>query len=131
MKCAALTSISPSIIEALKGGKPRTLELQSAHNIITLRDVEPGSVLFLTSVDLDDLGEGDAGIVVHVLSLSISMKRLIGFISPPAIIEERERTSARVQVRYTCNSFVKNVISKGLGNPTVIEVVKSACYHAG
>jgi hypothetical protein len=131
MKCAALTSISPSIIESLKGGKPRTLELQSAHNIITLRDVEPGSVIFLTSVDLDDLGEGDAGIVVHVLSLSISMKRLIGFISPPAIVEERERTSARVQVRYSCNSFVKEVISRGLGNPTVIEVVKSACYHAG
>ena len=131
MQCAALTGISPSVIDSLKGGRPRTLELQSAHNIITLRDVEPGSVIFLTSIDLEDLSEGDAGIMVHVISLTISMKRLIGFISPPTVVEERERTSARIQVRYACNSFVKNVSSKGLGNPTVIEVIKSSCYRAG
>jgi uncharacterized protein len=131
MECAALTGISPSLIDNLKGGKPRTLELQSAHNIITLRNVEPGSIIFLTSVDLEDLSEGDAGISVNVLAITISMKRLIGFISPPTIVEERERTSARIQVRYGCNSFVKSVLSKGLGNPTVVEVIKSSCYRAG
>ncbi|WP_286878694.1 DUF473 family protein, partial [Methanoculleus sp. UBA413] len=35
MKYAALTGISPSVIAELKGGKARTLELCSAHNIIT------------------------------------------------------------------------------------------------
>jgi hypothetical protein len=129
MQCAALTGISPTIIDELRAGKPRTLELQSAHNIITLREIEPGSAIFLTSVDQDDLSEGDGGILAQVIALSISMKRLT--VSSPAIFEERERTSARIQVRYVCSSFAKTVVNKRFGQPTIIEYVKSSCYHAG
>ena len=57
MKCAALTGISPEIIKDLKAGRPRTIELQSTHNIVTIAEVEPGpeTHIFLTSIDLADL----------------------------------------------------------------------------
>jgi len=57
MKYAALTGISPSVIAELKSGKARTLELSSAHNIITLTEATPGECLFLTSVNEEDLPE--------------------------------------------------------------------------
>ena len=44
MKINALTGISAAVIAELKKGKPRTIELQSAHNIITLIDVLPGII---------------------------------------------------------------------------------------
>lgn len=75
LKCIALTGIGPHIIEELKKGKPRTLELQSAHNLISLTVTSPGDVLLLTSVDLDDFTAGDrGGIIVQVISLTINMK---------------------------------------------------------
>ncbi len=81
MRCAALTGISPEIIKDLKGGRPRTIELQSTHNIVTIAAVEPGpeTHMFMTSIDLADLGPGDAGICVYVLSTAISMKRIVEF----------------------------------------------------
>ncbi|MFA5237864.1 MAG: DUF473 family protein, partial [Methanoregula sp.] len=51
MKCAALTGISPEVIRDLRTGKPRTIELQSTHNIVTLDGIEPGPEvhIFMTS----------------------------------------------------------------------------------
>lgn len=131
MRCAALTGINPAIIDALRTGRPRTLELQSAHNIITLAGEEPGSFIFLTAIDMEDLSPGDVGILAQILSISVSMRRIVVEYSHSSSIEERERTSARVQLKYACPSIIKSIQSKGMGNPTVIEVVKSECYHAG
>ena len=39
MKCAALTGISPEVIKDLKKGNPRTIELQSTHNIVSIATV--------------------------------------------------------------------------------------------
>ena len=60
MKCIALTGIFPQVIDELKKGIPRTVELTSAHNIISLTQVEPGSQIFLTMVDCEDVAVGDA-----------------------------------------------------------------------
>jgi hypothetical protein len=132
MKCAALTGISPEIIKDLKAGRPRTIELQSTHNIVTIADVEPGpeTHIFLTSIDLADLSPGDPGICAYVLATSISMKRMVEF-SQGSMYEERERMSARVQVKYCASSVVKQVFHKGMTSPTAVEVLKSSCYHAG
>jgi hypothetical protein len=132
MKCAALTGISPEIIKDIKGGRPRTIELQSTHNIVTIAEVEPGpkTHIFLTSVDLADLSPGDPGICAYVLATSISMKRMVEF-SQGSLYEERERISARVQVKYCASSVVKQVFHKGITFPTTVEVLKSSCYHAG
>jgi uncharacterized protein len=132
MKCAALTGISPDIIKDLKAGRPRTIELQSTHNIVTIVEVEPGpeTHIFLTSVDLADLSPGDPGICAYVLSTSITMKRMVEF-SQGSHYEERERMSARVQVKYCASSVVKQVFHKGITSPTTVEVLKSSCYHAG
>jgi hypothetical protein len=132
MKCAALTGISPDIIKDLKAGRPRTIELQSTHNIVTIAEVEPGpeTHIFLTSIDLADLSPGDPGICAYVLATSITMKRMVEF-SHGSHYEERERMSARVQVKYCASSVVKEVFHKGMTSPTAVEVLKSACYHAG
>jgi hypothetical protein len=132
MKCAALTGISPEIIKDLRGGKPRTIELQSMHNIVSIAEVKPGpdSHIFMTSIDLEDLDPGDQGICVIVMATSISMKRMVEF-SHGMYYEERERMSARIQVKYCASSIVKGVYREGVFGPTNVEVLKSSCYHAG
>jgi len=133
MRCAALTGIAPEVIKDLKAGRPRTIELQSTHNIVTLATVEPGPDchIFMTSIDLEDLGPGDTGICVFVLSSSIAMKRLVEFSHAGGYYEERERMSARVQVRYCASSVIKEVFHEGLTKPIEVEVLKTSCYHAG
>ena len=132
MRCAALTGISPEVIKDLKKGNPRTIELQSTHNIVSIATVTPGpeTHVFMTSVDHEDLDPGDAGICVYVLATSISMKRMVEF-SHGSYFEERERTSARVQVKYCATSVVKQVFHEDNVGPTQVEVLKSSCYHAG
>jgi hypothetical protein len=132
MKCAALTGISPEIIKDLRGGKSRTIELQSMHNIVSIAEVKPGpdSHIFMTSIDLEDLDPGDQGICVIVLAISVSMKRMVEF-SHGLYYEERERMSARIQVKYCASSVVKQVFREGVFGPTTVEVLKSSCYHAG
>jgi hypothetical protein len=132
MKCAALTGISPEIIKDLRGGKPRTIELQSMHNIVSIAEVKPGpdSHIFMTSIDLEDLDPGDQGICVIVLAISVSMKRMVEF-SHGLYYEERERMSARIQVKYCASSVVKQVFRERVFGPTTVEVLKSSCYHAG
>jgi hypothetical protein len=132
MKCAALSGISPEIIKDLRKGKPRTIELQSMHNIVSIADVKPGpdSHIFMTSIDLEDLDPGDLGICVIVLATSVSMKRMVEF-SHGLFYEERERMSARIQVKYCASSVVKQVFREGFFGPTTVEVLKSSCYHAG
>jgi hypothetical protein len=132
MRCAALTGIAPEVIKDIKAGRPRTVELQSTHNIVTMATVEPGpeTHIFMTSIDIEDLGPGDAGICVCVLSSSITMKRIVEF-SHGRYYEERERMSARVQVKYCATSVIKKVFHEGLMQPTEVEVLKSSCYHAG
>jgi hypothetical protein len=132
MRCAALTGIAPEVIREIKSGRPRTIELQSTHNIVTVADVDPApdTHLFMTSTDIEDLGPGDTGICVFILSSTISMKRIVEF-SHGSFYEERERMSARVQVKYCATSVVKEVFHKGMCSPTTVEVMKSSCYHAG
>lgn len=130
MNCFALTGISPELIREIKQGKPRTLELQSTHNVITLSAANPGSHLFVTSIEFDDLTPGDSGIMVELLSVSITMKRMMEF-SMGLHYEERERISARIQVKFCGTSSIKSVTHEGLTQPIMVEVVKSSCFHAG
>ncbi|NLX49180.1 MAG: DUF473 family protein [Methanospirillum sp.] len=130
MEIPALTSLSPEILRELKRGLPRTLEVQSAHNVITIANIEPGDHVFMTSVDSEDLYPGDRGILVDVLSIAVSMKRLIEF-SSGTHYEERERTSVRVQVRYCADSTVKSVVDRAIFGPTRVDVVRAPCCHAG
>jgi hypothetical protein len=129
MTFAALTGISPAIVEELKRGRPRTVELTSAHNVITLTGVKAGDKIFMTTLDCQDLGPGDSGIMVQVNTVAISMKRVIEFTNP-LFFEERERMAARMQVKFCGTSTVKQVESRGMGRPILVDVVKTACYHA-
>jgi uncharacterized protein len=129
MNCNALTGISPEVIRELQKGKPRTLELQSTHNVVTLAGLEPGSAVFMTSVDLEDISPGDTGIIVELISVSITMKRMVEF-TQGLHYEERERMSARIKVRCIGSSTVKTVSLESMIRPVSVDVVKSACYHA-
>ncbi|MDD1709020.1 MAG: DUF473 domain-containing protein [Methanoregulaceae archaeon] len=130
MKCYALTGISPDVIQELHKGRPRTLELQSTHNVITLAGLNPGSSVFMTSVDMEDLDPGDSGIIAEIITISITMKRMVEFIQGYHF-EERERMSARIKVRCIGSSIVKAVSHESITHPVSVDVVKSACYHAG
>jgi hypothetical protein len=129
MNCYALTGISAEVIRELQRGKPRTLELQSAHNVVTLAGLDPGSAIFMTSIDLEDLAPGDNGIIVELISVSIMMKRMVEF-TQGLHYEERERMSARIKVRCIGSSTVKTVSLESMIRPVAVDVVKSACYHA-
>ena len=129
MMVAALTGISPIVIADLKLGKPRTIELQSTHNVITLSEVNPGDHIFLTAITPDDLSPGDSGIILDVQMISISMKRVIEY-SHGTFFEERERTSARIQLKYCGTSIVKEVGNKTCCKATYVDVVKHTCFHA-
>lgn len=129
MKCFALTGISPEVIRELKHGKPRTLELQSTHNVVTLAGIDPGTPVFMTSIDMEDLAAGDSGIIVDVVSVSIMMKRMVEF-TQGHHYEERERMSARIKVQCVGSSTVKSVTHEGVIQPITVDVVKSSCYHA-
>jgi len=129
MKYAALTGISPSVIAELKSGKPRTLELTSAHNIITLTGSAPGDCVFVTSITEEDLSPGDPGIMVDLLALNISMRRIE--VANPVFYEERERMSARIKVRFRGVTIARNVEGRKWGEPTMVDIVPSACYRAG
>lgn len=131
MKITALTGIAGAVLSELKMGKPRTLEMQSANNVVAIASLEPGpsTHLFLTSVDLEDLSPGDMGIIVQVLSVNIAMKRMIDVIHP-VYYEERERLSARVQVRYCGTSMVKAVSAGSLCRPTEVDIVMAPHYRA-
>jgi hypothetical protein len=130
MICFALTGIAPEVIRELKLGKPRTLELQSTHNVVTLAGINAGSPVFLTSVDMEDLSAGDSGIIVELLSISITMKRIVEF-SQGLHYEERERMSARIKVKCIGTSTVKSVTHEGVIKPVSVDIVKSSCFHAG
>jgi hypothetical protein len=129
MNCYALTGIAPEVITELHRGKARTLELQSTHNVITLAGIEPGSAVFMTSENLEDLTPGDTGIIVELIGVSITMKRVVEF-TQGLHYEERERMSARIKVRCIGSSTVKSVTQESMIRPVSVEVVKSACYHA-
>ncbi len=130
MMCTALTGISPSVIAELKNGKARTIELSSAHNIISLTEAAPGECIFMTSVDQDDFSEGDPGILVDLLALTISMKRLVEFVNP-VYFEERERMSARIKVKYAGSTLAREVEGQDWGKPTKVDIIRSSCYRAG
>ncbi|BBL69138.1 DUF473 domain-containing protein [Methanoculleus chikugoensis] len=129
MKYAALTGISPSVIAELKSGKARTLELNSAHNIITLTETAPGECIFMTSINEEDLSPGDPGIMVDLLALSIGMRRIE--VTNPFFYEERERMSARIKVQFRGVTIARDVEGRKWGDPTKVEIIRSACYRAG
>lgn len=130
MKCFALTGIAPQVIRELQEGKARTLELQSTHNVVTLAGIPAGSFIFMTSVDMEDISPGDSGIIVELLAVSITMKRIMEY-SHGLHYEERERMSARIKVKCVGSSTVRSVTTEGFIQPITVEVLKSACYHAG
>jgi len=130
MKYAALTGISPTVIADLKRGRARTLELKSAHNIITLTEAAPGECIFITSVSEEDLSPGDPGIMADLLVLNIGMRRVVDFVNP-FFYEEREQMSARIKVQFRGTTFASGVEGHKWGDPTRVEIIKSACYRAG
>ncbi|NLM28814.1 MAG: DUF473 family protein, partial [Methanomicrobiales archaeon] len=89
----------------------------------------PGECIFMTWVNEEDLAAGDPGIMVELLVLSISMKRVE--IVNPLFIEEHERMSARIKVQFRGTTIARGVDERKWGDPTTVEVIRSACYRAG
>jgi len=131
MECIALTGIFPQVIEELKKGIPRTIELTSAHNVISLTQVTPGSLIFLTTVDCEDVTVGDTGIIAEVISVAITMKHTVESGSGYHIME-REKLSARVKLKFVSKTTIRaNVTRCSITEPRIVDVVRPVAYHAG
>ncbi len=131
MECIALSGIHQSVIDELRKGIPRTIELTSAHNVISIANVSPGNRLFMTPVDCEDLSVGDTGIIVEVLSIAISMKHLVE-VTPTQHIMERERMSARIKVRFIQNTTIRATVNPcRLTEPRLVDIVRPVTFRAG
>lgn len=131
MECITVSGIAPQVIEELRKGVPRTVELTSAHNVIALSNVTPGSQVFMTSIDCEDISVGDSGIIIEILSVIITMKHLVE-VSQGYHVMERERMSARCKVKYISNSTIKSTINPcRLTEPRRVDVVRPVMFRAG
>jgi hypothetical protein len=130
MKCITLTGISKGTIEELKRGTPRTVELTSTHNIISLSHATVGADIFLTSIDCEDITTGDSGIIVHLISTSISMKHVAE--ASGSHICERERVTARMKVKFISTAKIRAAPACCvLTQATVTDIIKQTGYIAG
>ena len=130
MKCITLTGISKGTIEELKRGTPRTVELTSTHNIVSLSHAAIGTDIFLTSIDCEDITTGDSGILVHLISATISMKHIVEM--GGSHICERERVTARMKVKFISTAKIREApASCVLTQATVTDIIKPTGYIAG
>jgi uncharacterized protein len=131
MEVIALTGINPSVIEELKKAIPRTVELTSAHNVISLGKVSPGSMVFMTNITCEDIAMGDSGIIVEIISITISMKHMVEITNAQSMIES-ERMSARIKVKFLASSTIRNSVTCcQITNPRVVDVVRPVIFIAG
>jgi hypothetical protein len=129
MECIALTGISKETIAELKKGVPRTLELTSAHNIISLASAQADMDIFLTSIECEDITAGDSGILAHLISITISMKHIVT--AGQSHICEREHATARIKVKFISNAKVRTAPSTCvLAQRTVADIIRPTGYLA-
>jgi len=129
MECIVLTGITGNVIKELQKGIPRTIELNSAHNIISVASVNPGEQIFMTSVTCEDLNPGDTGIILEIIAISINVKQYIDAAHGIYIVEQ-ERTYARIKTKYIGNSTIKSITECSLTKPRKVDVVRPARFHA-
>ena len=129
MEYITLTGISKETIEELKRGIPRTVELTSTHNIISLASASPDTDIFLTSIECEDITTGDTGIIVHLISSTISMKHMVEI--GGSHICEREHVTARMKVKFISTAKIKTVPCCVLTQARVAEIIRPTGYLAG
>ncbi|MDD3042434.1 MAG: DUF473 domain-containing protein [Methanosarcinaceae archaeon] len=128
MEYIALTGIADSVIETLKNHNLRTIELRSPQNFFSVLGLDAGDFVLLTSSRLQDLSNGTMGLVARVVQKQISTHSLI--MGNDLYIEEREATMARIQLKCKCMARVRDVLSKEIGKPVVVDVLEISCYEA-
>ena len=129
MECITLTGISKETIDELKRGIPRTVELISANNIISLASATVDTDIFLTSIDCEDIVAGDPGIIVHLISSTIFMKHTVEMSGNH--IFERERLTARMKVKFVSIAKIKTVPACEFTKATVADIIRPTGYIAG
>jgi len=123
VKCYVLTGISRDVIDALLRREIRSIELRSAHNVATALKAEIGSCVLLTPAKLSDLGKGVTGIVAEITDSL--------FFASGGHFEESEITTVRLILRPKGFGRVVSVVSAGILDTTVAEVVSISHFDAG
>lgn len=116
------------MIEVLKNHTIRTIEIRNPLNFFGVLGLNVGDYVLLTSTSFHDLTDGTPGLIVKVLQRQISTHSVIS--ANEFYIEEREAASARIQLEYKCVARVRNIISKELGKPIVVDAREISCYEA-
>jgi len=129
VKCYVLTGISRDVIDALLRREIRSIELRSAHNVATALKAEIGSCVLLTPAKLSDLGKGVTGIVAEITGKEVMSHSL--FFASGGHFEESEITTVRLILRPKGFGRVVSVVSAGILDTTVAEVVSISHFDAG
>jgi len=129
MECITLTGISKAIIDELKRGTPRTVELTSANNIISLASAAIDTDIFLTSIDCEDITAGDSGIIVHLISSTIFMKHTVEMHG--SHICERERLTARMKVKFVSTAKIRTAPACVFTKAAIADIIRPTGYVAG
>jgi len=129
MEYITLTGISKATIDELKRGTPRTIELTSANNIISLGGAAIDTDIFLTSIDCEDLTAGDPGIIVHLIASTIFMKHTVEMSG--SHICERERLIARMKVKFVSTAKIRTAPACVFTQATVADIIRPSGYVAG
>lgn len=128
MKCIAITGISRRVCEDIIENQVKTIEIRSAHNIASVLSAEIGSCIFITHVRHADLDRGVLGIISVLRGKEIISHTMV--FGRDHIFEEQEMTVARIQISSVGLGRVRNVVSEGIAEPTVVDVDEVAHYPA-
>ncbi len=129
LRCLVLTGISKSTLDALLKREIRSIELRSAHNVVTALKAEVGSYVLLTPARLNDLDKGITGIVAEVMGKEVMSHSL--FFASNSYFEECEMTAVRLILKPKGFGRVISISNPGILDIREAEVVCITHFDAG
>jgi len=129
MDCVALTGISKYAIKELLANGIRTLEIRSPHNFVSLLQLRPDDIIFLTETCAPDIVAGTKGLLARVKKIQVVMHKQVQ--SGANFYEEIEAQAARAQLQAIGHGRVRNVKELDLGSAQRLDVDEVCYYDAG
>jgi len=126
MKCLVITGVSKRTLEDIVRRTIKTIELRSAHNVVTAFKAVEGSNVFLTTSKLHDIDKGTIGIIAEVVKKEITSHSLI-FASE---VQESEMTVIRLRLNVKGLGRIVKVYNTDIIGITEAEVIEVNYFNA-
>ncbi|HIP63569.1 MAG TPA: DUF473 domain-containing protein [Archaeoglobus profundus] len=126
MKCLVITGVSKRTLDDIVKRIIKTIELRSAHNVVTAFKAAEGSNVFLTTSKLHDIDKGTVGIIAEVVKKEITSHSLI-FASE---IQESEMTVIKLKLNVKGLGRIVKVYNTDILGITEAEVIEVNYFNA-